>query len=88
MLEGRSEQAIGLVGHEPHLSRLTSLLCTGTEDGLRFQLKKGAVVHLRSDGTAGPAAAALRWAVTPKTLRALGGDSGGQASFKAQALRP
>jgi phosphohistidine phosphatase len=76
VLQRRSEQSIALVGHEPHLSRLTSLLCTGMEDGLRLTLKKGAVVHLRSDGAVGPGAASLRWTTTPKILRALAPDSG------------
>jgi phosphohistidine phosphatase len=69
VLRGRREAAIALVGHEPHLSMLASLLSTGGEGALALDLKKGGVVHLRGD--ASPAGAALRWALPPKVLRAL-----------------
>jgi phosphohistidine phosphatase len=75
VLSERTEQSIALVGHEPHLSRLTSLLCTGDEHALRFRLKKGGVVCVTVDDGVAPAGASLRWALTPKLLRALGGDS-------------
>jgi phosphohistidine phosphatase len=71
-LRGRAERAIALVGHEPQLSRLASLLCTGSEDGLRMELKKGGSVALSFPGVAEPAAAELRWIVSLKILRRLG----------------
>jgi phosphohistidine phosphatase len=74
-LGGRPEEAIALVGHEPHLSSLASLICAGREDVLQLQLKKGGVVLLTCDGPVAPGAAYLRWAVAPKILRALDGGS-------------
>jgi phosphohistidine phosphatase len=75
VLRQHSEQAVALVGHEPYLSRLASLLCAGGEDTLRLDLKKGAVALLRIDGEVGPGSAELRWALAPKILRALDGAS-------------
>jgi phosphohistidine phosphatase len=63
-LRGRSEGSIALVGHEPHLSSLASLLLTGSESGLEITLKKGGVIALELDG-----AASLLWSATPKMLR-------------------
>ena len=71
VLQGRTERSIALVGHEPHLSRLVSLLCTGSEDGLQLELKKGAVASLSFAGPVEPARACLRWTVSPKILRRL-----------------
>lgn len=59
--------AIALVGHEPYLSDLVTLLA-GTE-GIGLRLKKGGVVCLTVEGDD----AALHWLVTPKILRALDG---------------
>jgi phosphohistidine phosphatase len=71
VLHGRSERSIALVGHEPYLSTLASLLCTGSEDGLQLELKKGAVALLSFAGSVEPARARLRWTVPPKILRRL-----------------
>lgn len=71
VLHGRAERSIALVGHEPSLSTLASLLCTGREDGLRLELKKGAVASLGVAGSVEPAWAWLRWTVSPKILRKL-----------------
>jgi phosphohistidine phosphatase len=70
-LRGRSEESIALVGHEPYLSGLASLLAAGREGALALELKKGGVVFLECDGPAAPGGAVLRWAVAPKILRAL-----------------
>jgi phosphohistidine phosphatase len=72
-LRRRPEEALALVGHEPHLSSLASLLCAGREDVIQLQVKKGAVLLLTCDGPVAPGAAYLRWAVPPKLLRALAG---------------
>jgi phosphohistidine phosphatase len=71
VLRDRSEGSIALVGHEPQLSRLASLLCAGDEDVLRIRLKKGAVARLRFDDAAEPGTATLWWTVAPKILRAV-----------------
>jgi phosphohistidine phosphatase len=71
VLQGSTERSIALVGHEPQLSTLASLLCTGSVDGLQLELKKGAVAALSFAGPVEPARAWLRWAVSPKILRKL-----------------
>jgi phosphohistidine phosphatase len=71
VLRRRTEEAIALVGHEPHLSRLASLLCTGDEGTLDLELKKGAVALLSIDDAVEPGEASLRWAAPPKLLRRL-----------------
>jgi phosphohistidine phosphatase len=68
VLQGRTERSIAFVGHEPYLSTLASLLCTGSEDELRLELKKGAVASLSFAGPGEPARAWLRWTVSPKIL--------------------
>jgi phosphohistidine phosphatase len=69
LLAGRS--SVALVGHEPYLSALASLLVSGNEHALRLELKKGAVALLAFDAAPAPGAALLRWSVSPKILRAL-----------------
>jgi phosphohistidine phosphatase len=71
-LRGRTARAIALVGHEPHLSQLLSLLCTGDEEGVRLELKKGGATALAFAGAVKVAAAEPRWIVSPKILRRLG----------------
>jgi phosphohistidine phosphatase len=71
LLRSRGEQSVALVGHEPYLSRLASLLCTGGEDTLRLQLKKGAVVLVRTEPDVRPGEGRLSWSLAPKHLRLL-----------------
>jgi phosphohistidine phosphatase len=73
VLRRRPESTIALVGHEPHLSRLASLLCTGDEDRLDLRLKKGGVVLVSVDDAVEPGEATFEWAAPPKLLRALDG---------------
>ena len=61
--------SVGLVGHEPNLSELASLLL-GMDPG-RLRLKKGGAVCLQILGDAASGAASLLWLVTPKILRLL-----------------
>ena len=71
VLQSSNAHSIALVGHEPYLSRLASLLCTGSEDALELEMKKGAVAALAFAGPVEPAHASLRWTVSPKILRKL-----------------
>lgn len=59
--EGR---AVALVGHEPHLSALASLLVAGAPEPARFAMKKGAVLALEGSGRQWFA----RWHVHPDLL--------------------
>jgi phosphohistidine phosphatase len=71
-LQTRSKpSSLALVGHEPNLSSLASLLLTGHEDALELELKKGAVVFVEIQADVPPGTGVLRWSVSPKILRAL-----------------
>jgi phosphohistidine phosphatase len=70
-LRARTETSIALVGHEPQLSLLASLLLTGSQDELHIELKKGGVIAIAFGERIETGAASLLWSVTPKTLRAL-----------------
>ena len=76
ILQGRAERSIAVVGHEPHLSRLASLFCAGSEDALDLELKKGAVALVACAFAVEPAGGRLRWALAPKILRALDSAAG------------
>jgi len=68
----RSESSLALVGHEPNLSELASLLLSGSENALRLELKKGGVILLHSLGRPVAGTGILRWSLSPKILRRLG----------------
>lgn len=76
VLRERNEASVALVGHEPYLSSLASLLCAGGEDVLHLELKKGAVALVDVPGEVGPGTSYLCWSVRPKMLRALDRVSG------------
>jgi phosphohistidine phosphatase len=65
-----SKPAVAVVGHEPNLSELASLLLAGAERLVAIELKKGGVIALGLDQVR-PGVAYLRWAITPKALRSL-----------------
>jgi phosphohistidine phosphatase len=60
-----------LVGHEPELSQLASLLLTGSIDGMRLALKKGGCLAI-TIRTLAPRLAVLDWLATPRALRRIG----------------
>jgi len=59
--------AVLLVGHEPYLSGLISLLCTGGP-GLGLSLKKGAFCRLEVDALSCGQCAALEWLLPPRVI--------------------
>ncbi|MFN8543837.1 MAG: phosphohistidine phosphatase SixA [Candidatus Binatia bacterium] len=61
-----------LVGHEPTLSELASLLLTGSTDGLALRLKKGGCLAIALEHLVPRSGAALAWVLTPRQLRRLG----------------
>ena len=63
-------QRLLLVGHEPDLSRLISVLVTGGGDAV-IDLKKGGLCKLTSDKLVFGQCATLNWLLTPKQLRSL-----------------
>jgi phosphohistidine phosphatase len=65
--------SLALVGHEPYLSELASILLTGRPTSLTMDVKKGGVAHLWLEDGLRRGTASLRWLVTPKVLRSLSG---------------
>ena len=63
-------QRVLLVGHEPDLSRLISLLLSGNTDA-SIELKKGGLCKMTADRLVFGQCATLNWLLTPKQLRAL-----------------
>lgn len=63
-------QRVLLVGHEPDLSRLISVLVTGKSEA-GIELKKGGLCKLTTEKLAFGQCATLNWLLTPKQLREL-----------------
>lgn len=63
--------AVGLVGHEPHLSHLLSFLLTGLRQGFAT-FKKGGVACLEAEIPVQPGKAILRWLLEPNQLVEIG----------------
>jgi phosphohistidine phosphatase len=63
-------QRVLLVGHEPYLSQLISVLTTGGSDAA-IELKKGGLCKLTTDKLTFGRCATLNWLLTPKILREL-----------------
>jgi len=60
-------ESVALVGHEPHLSKLVSVLvANGAELGI--SLKKGGVCRLLADDLRHARRATIRWLLTPSVL--------------------
>lgn len=63
-----------LVGHEPDLGQLASQLLTGLPGSARFPFKKGAVAAVEIGALPPRDKGELQWFLTPRQLRALGGE--------------
>jgi phosphohistidine phosphatase len=61
-------EKILLVGHEPDLSRLISVLVTGSLQ-LQLDLKKGGLCKLEAETLRAGPCAALAWLLTPKQMK-------------------
>ena len=57
-------QAVAIVGHEPHLSALATLLVAGRTEPPRFVMKKGAALAIEGVGTHW----SVRWHVSPDLI--------------------
>lgn len=71
-IEARRETRVMIVGHEPLLSRVIEVLCTG-HTGPFIEMKKAgcACLDVSIAADARGASATLRWLMTPKALRAM-----------------
>ena len=61
-------ESVLLVGHEPHLSGLISLLVSGNR-GCQVEMKKGGLAKLDVDLLTNGSCAALAWLLTPGQMR-------------------
>lgn len=60
-------ESILLVGHEPYLSSLISLLCTGGSH-LSLTLKKGGLCRMEAESLRSARCASLEWLLTPRVI--------------------
>ena len=68
---GRNDSVM-IVGHEPQLSALISILLTGDADSMHLRMRKGGCVALELPANRlQPAAAELLWMMTQRQLRKL-----------------
>lgn len=68
---GRNESVM-IVGHEPQLSALVSILLTGERDAMHLRMRKGGCVALGLPASQiSPGAAELLWMMTQRQLRKL-----------------
>ena len=65
--------SVAVVGHRPQLHEMVSYLLTGDAEGLRVQIKEDGAVRLQSNGLLEPSVGSLRWLLTAKALRVMGG---------------
>jgi phosphohistidine phosphatase len=63
--------SLALVGHQPDLGQLVSLLLTGSPAACQIAFKKGGVALLSGDSSKTPAQWTLEWLLTPRVLRRL-----------------
>ena len=61
---------VAVVGHEPHLSGLLSLLLTGAEWRMRTTFRKGAAALVAFESFPRAGDGVLEWLIQPGTLRA------------------
>lgn len=73
-LEGvKDTPAVLVVGHEPNLSEMLSLLTTGDVNGLSVEVKKASLALVEVDGFPPDGSAALQFLLQPRHLREIGG---------------
>jgi phosphohistidine phosphatase len=67
-LNFRSWESVIVVGHDPYLSRLISILVSGSSE-LSLELDKGSFAKLSADSLTYGQCARLEWLLTPKILK-------------------
>ena len=61
-------EGVLLVGHEPNMSELVTLLTAGEPGALRVVMKKGGLCRLSTEALRAGWCAALEWLLTPKQM--------------------
>lgn len=75
VLRARSAaERVVLVGHEPMMSGIVSLLLGGSADAVALEMKKGGAALVRCDAPPVAGTAELVWLLPPRVLLAAGGD--------------
>jgi phosphohistidine phosphatase len=64
-------ETVMAIGHEPTLSRLASLMLSGSSESIDLKLKPGGVIALEFGDRIDKGAAKLRWMMTQRQLRLL-----------------
>ena len=65
------QKHVMIVGHEPQLSTIASILLTGSPDSAKVTLKKGGCIALKMSVRPDKGGADLLWMLTPRQLRNL-----------------
>jgi phosphohistidine phosphatase len=60
-----------IVGHEPQLSAIASILLTGSSDAARFKLKTGGIIAIDLPARFERGGGELRWMLTHRQLRTM-----------------
>jgi phosphohistidine phosphatase len=71
LIKLRLPESVLVTGHEPTLSRLASLMLTGSSESVGIKLKQGGVIALEFSDRAERGSAKLRWMMTQRQLRQL-----------------
>ena len=69
LIKQKLPESVLIVGHEPTLSRLASLMLTGSSESVGIRLKQGGVIALEFPDRIDRGAAHLRWMMTQRQLR-------------------
>ena len=69
MVKLKLPESVLVIGHEPTLSRLASLMLTGSSESTGIRLKQGGVIALEFPDRVERGAAQLRWMMTQRQLR-------------------
>ena len=69
LVKSRPPQSVLVVGHEPTLSRLASLMLSGSSESVGIKLKQGGVIALEFPDRIERGHAQLRWMMTQRQLR-------------------
>lgn len=72
LIKQRLPESVLVVGHEPTLSRLASLMLTDSSESVGIRLKQGGVIALEFGDRIERGGAKLRWMMTQRQLRQLG----------------
>ncbi len=68
ILNARGDDSCLVIGHEPYLSTMVSLLVTGSRTS-KVEVKTGGLLYIETAGAAGRSSGILRWVLPSSTMR-------------------